>query len=612
MNDNNEAPKGRIRLGVGRPPAASPPSANARVAPDVTLAPFPDSRVLLWTPADAKGTQRPDVALVVSQEVMVMAHRAVSETLEQEVGGFLLGNKYQCPNSNRRYVIIDQYSPARFTEATSVSLAFTKDAWARLADELTGKFRGKTLVGWYHSHPRMGIFLSRYDVEIHDERFPDDFMSALVIDPEKDVGGFFARRSGRLDDRVAVEFYEYLEGEAVETRTSVMPWRNHLPAEAAPSIAPVADDAATALPGALPIEPTPTADSGEKAAPFPTERLIHWVPAAGPQSGKGAATLMSQDVLQSVNREVMASLTHEVGGFLLGNRYRCPNSGRQYIIIDQYSAARFTESTNVSLSFTAEAWARLDDELTGKFSGKLLLGWYHSHPGIGIFLSPADVQIHEQRFHDAWQVALVVDPQTGKAGLFGWSDGRLDPNQAIDFHEYADLRDRKLGSLMPWSGYQSADRSVPAIVMPKEPPPYAKRVPAAAAARRTFSPIQMGAAAAAVVVLVIAGVVLYRVMKPAARVETVDAARKNAEVPVEAAAPNASVTPPLAQASSVPVAAQPAPPAPVATPAPGAQVGKVQIIADLKSRDLRLRFNLLNPTGRADHPRRRRCVQGKH
>lgn len=173
-------------------------------------------------------------ALVVSQEVLLKVNEHVSQSLERELGGFLLGNRYRCPNTHRDYVIIDQYSPAKFIESTQVNLSFTHEAWAQLSDELTGKFLGKLLIGWYHSHPRMDVFLSSHDMDIHTERFQESWMVALVLEPEKHRGGFFAERDGRVNPNAPVQFFELLER---NSRDSVLAWANYSAADV--STAPV-------------------------------------------------------------------------------------------------------------------------------------------------------------------------------------------------------------------------------------------------------------------------------------------------------------------------------------------------------------------------------------
>lgn len=225
-------------------------------------APFPSERTIRWTPecvaAPAKSevvsntTPDPDTdetaggnadaasessatdtsefvegsgtTLLVTQEVLLKVNEHVSESLERELGGFLLGNRYRCPNTFREYVVIDQFSPAKFTEATEIQLKFTHEAWAQLSDELSGKFLGKLLVGWYHSHPRMDVFLSSHDMEIQVERFSKPWMTALVLEPEKHRGGFFCARDGWIRPHAPVEFFELLER---NSRESVVAWENY-------------------------------------------------------------------------------------------------------------------------------------------------------------------------------------------------------------------------------------------------------------------------------------------------------------------------------------------------------------------------------------------------
>src|SRR5690349_21802108 len=109
------------------------------------------------TPESIEALENGNTKVVVSQEVLIKVNEHVSQTLERELGGFLLGNRYRCTLTGCDYVIIDQYSPARFTESSEVRLAFTHEAWAQISDELSGKFLGKLLIGWYHSHPYLDV-----------------------------------------------------------------------------------------------------------------------------------------------------------------------------------------------------------------------------------------------------------------------------------------------------------------------------------------------------------------------------------------------------------------------------------------------------------------------
>ncbi|HJT65861.1 MAG TPA: hypothetical protein VJ749_05380 [Pyrinomonadaceae bacterium] len=213
----------RIIFGARKPTEEAAPLTGI---PPLIEAPFPQERTLHWWPAELPFELNLDgnTAVVVSQEVLVKVNAHVAESLDHELGGFLLGNRYRCPVTSCDYVIIDQYSPAKFTESSEVRLNLTHDAWAQLSDELSGKFLGKLLIGWYHSHPRMDVFLSSHDMEIQTERFPEPWMVALVLEPERNLGGFFSSRNGRVNPNSPVDFFELLERNVT---ASVIEWPNY-------------------------------------------------------------------------------------------------------------------------------------------------------------------------------------------------------------------------------------------------------------------------------------------------------------------------------------------------------------------------------------------------
>jgi proteasome lid subunit RPN8/RPN11 len=202
--------------------------------------PFPSGRTLHWVPKSTRLSSTnleagpEDVHLVVAQEVILATSRHVSQTLERELGGFLLGNRYRCP-TGRIYVIIDQFMEGEYTESNEVSLHFTHESWRRLEDKLGTTYLGKALVGWYHSHPKMNVFLSRDDLSIHERRFSEPWKSALVLEPEKHFGGFFCWRSERLNQHVPVDFYELLRD---DTRKTVVAWENYTGVDPVKNVTP--------------------------------------------------------------------------------------------------------------------------------------------------------------------------------------------------------------------------------------------------------------------------------------------------------------------------------------------------------------------------------------
>lgn len=185
---------------------------------------FPKQRSLHLRPEGGEPQKGERVDIVVTEEVLLATAHHVAQDTSKESGGFLLGNRYECPNTDRQYIIIDQFMKADYTEGTQVSLTFTTDSWGQLTERMSGKYRGKQLVGWYHSHPGMGIFLSNYDLDIHKNRFANEWDVALVLDPIKHEGGFFAWVGGNVNPREKLDFYELLDGDSRETVTA---WTNY-------------------------------------------------------------------------------------------------------------------------------------------------------------------------------------------------------------------------------------------------------------------------------------------------------------------------------------------------------------------------------------------------
>jgi proteasome lid subunit RPN8/RPN11 len=114
--------------------------------------------------------------------------------------------------------------------------------------------------------------------------------------------------------------------------------------------------------------------------------------------------------------------TREVGGFLIGGFYvdRFP-----YVELQHFLPALDARSQAASLTFTHESWSCLHREIERRYAGHQVIGWHHSHPNMGIFLSPRDAFIHESFFTHLWQIALVIDPQRRELAFFQWRRERV-------------------------------------------------------------------------------------------------------------------------------------------------------------------------------------------
>jgi proteasome lid subunit RPN8/RPN11 len=108
----------------------------------------------------------------------------------------------------------------------------------------------------------------------------------------------------------------------------------------------------------------------------------------------------------------------EIGGVLLGKYH-----DRQVEIIDD-EPFECEHAFGPSFSLSPRDEECLKDVLAkvrNKSSGLEPVGWYHSHTRSEIFLTEADLKIHDRYFPEMWQVALVVRPSTSqpaRAGFF--------------------------------------------------------------------------------------------------------------------------------------------------------------------------------------------------
>ncbi len=124
-------------------------------------------------------------------------------------------------------------------------------------------------------------------------------------------------------------------------------------------------------------------------------------------------------VRDAIYSHVYADPANEVGGLLAGDRR--PDG----VMVVGAVRADGASGDVTSLTFTHESWTSMLAELDAQYPGAEIVGWYHSHPGHGIFLSRHDEFIHRHFFPAAWQFAIVVDPHHHDEGLFMWRGGDL-------------------------------------------------------------------------------------------------------------------------------------------------------------------------------------------
>ena len=151
----------------------------------------------------------------------------------------------------------------------------------------------------------------------------------------------------------------------------------------------------------------------------------------------------NDDVKVYIHQEVYKKLesysatdTHtELGSILLGNAYE--DQGKNFVVISDYIEAKYTDASAATLTFTHETWDYVHKERNRRDGDNQIVGWQHTHPNYGIFLSNYDLFIQENFFDLPFQVAYVIDPVQNKRGFFQWKNGKVEKLRG--FYVYNDV-----------------------------------------------------------------------------------------------------------------------------------------------------------------------------
>ncbi len=172
---------------------------------------------------------------------------------------------------------------------------------------------------------------------------------------------------------------------------------------------------------------------------------------ARPQEAAPAAGLpviyFAEEVIAEMKRHARSNTRQEIAGVLLGE----VNYQRNTVLVHAAIAAEHTQSSRGNVTFTHDTWAQINAVVDAEYSDQAIVGWYHSHPDFGIFLSNYDTFIHQNFFSAQWQIAYVVDPVRQEEGCFVWENGELVrvPDvklymNASDYNEASEMEQPKL------------------------------------------------------------------------------------------------------------------------------------------------------------------------
>ncbi|MEZ4516534.1 MAG: Mov34/MPN/PAD-1 family protein [Chloroflexota bacterium] len=184
----------------------------------------------------------------------------------------------------------------------------------------------------------------------------------------------------------------------------------------------------------------------ERTSPLELEGcLLHGEP-VGPEE---PVVIIHQTALLQANAHSLSNVDVELGGALLGHAYR--HDGQVYVEVKAALPAISADHGPVHFTFSADSWSGLQQDRATHYPNLDIVGWFHTHPDLGVFYSSDDVVVHSAAFTLPWHVGLVIDPLREEASFFGWSNNRLQPLSG--FYE---LPERQTETIVTWRAVKSA------------------------------------------------------------------------------------------------------------------------------------------------------------
>jgi proteasome lid subunit RPN8/RPN11 len=151
------------------------------------------------------------------------------------------------------------------------------------------------------------------------------------------------------------------------------------------------------------------ADQNAAAVPFP-------------QVKQEFRILLAEEAFDAIVSHGAKDPGHEVGGVLVGELLA--DSSGPYVRVDATIEALHADEKGAELTFTHATWDHVNKEMDSRFAHKRIVGWYHTHPGFGVFLSDRDGFIHRSFFGEPFQIAFVYDPKRREHGVFAWHEDK--------------------------------------------------------------------------------------------------------------------------------------------------------------------------------------------
>jgi proteasome lid subunit RPN8/RPN11 len=137
--------------------------------------------------------------------------------------------------------------------------------------------------------------------------------------------------------------------------------------------------------------------------------------------------IINKEAKDLMEKHVTWGIPNEVGGYLLGLPCTCQSQNMTWVvkaIPGRCNSSRYYVEIESSTYDTV--WHYVEKE------NLAVVGWYHSHPNLGIFFSSIDRRNSKLYFRKPHQVAIVIDPVRDLKGIYGWTNHEAHTLDLVD------------------------------------------------------------------------------------------------------------------------------------------------------------------------------------
>ncbi|MBS2036686.1 LysM peptidoglycan-binding domain-containing protein [bacterium] len=137
----------------------------------------------------------------------------------------------------------------------------------------------------------------------------------------------------------------------------------------------------------------------------------------------GLRIYLRYDLFRALDEYAVRDTSRELAALLVGQVHEGGQGGGNCIVVED--AIEVGVADEREGRFSPRVWQHARRVARTRYANKVIVGWYHTHPGTGLDLSQEEREVHKTFFPEAWQVMYVVDPVSRDRNFYRQQESRL-------------------------------------------------------------------------------------------------------------------------------------------------------------------------------------------